>query len=358
VDGNQLKRITEATNPPGIYESPSWSPDGHWITFVSDFEAMMRGGGSLMHGGYERIYIIKLDGTALEQVSNDFGIDPDWSPDGKQIAYIKLGNVCIISLGNKTENCLTNTLLEERYPVWSPDGSQIAFLYQREDPKNNLGAEIYMMNTDGSNRRKVTDLLSSWGRIAWSPDGKQIVFSSWSGCGDIYTVDVITGTPIQLTNTSEREKNPSFSPDGKYIAYNYTNISCEQMSGEGPAMGWDIYTMKADGTQKSKLDNPSMVYPLEPAWSPVPALHIGETYQITTAGANINLRNSSSLSAEILKKLGTGDEITVLEGFVDVDDYYWWRMRTADGTEGWAVDVAGWYAPLRAAETPTLTPTP
>ena len=81
-------------------------------------------------------------------------------------------------------------------------------------------------------------------------------------------------------------------------------------------------------------------------------------YQITIAGNDLNLRAKQSLDGAIKKILKTGDIVTILEGPVQADGYSWWKMRTADGVEGWAVDVAGWYAPVDAALTPTLTPAP
>jgi uncharacterized protein YgiM (DUF1202 family) len=86
----------------------------------------------------------------------------------------------------------------------------------------------------------------------------------------------------------------------------------------------------------------------------VPALQTQKSYAITEAGDNLNLREAASLSSTILKKLKTDDVVMILEGPIDTENYYWWRMRTADGTEGWAVEVAGWYE-LAA---PTTTPTP
>ena len=84
----------------------------------------------------------------------------------------------------------------------------------------------------------------------------------------------------------------------------------------------------------------------------------GIAYEITKAGNDLNLRTSPTLSSGFLKKLRIGDVITILDGPVQADGYTWWKMRTVDAVEGWAVDVPGWYAPVSAKDTPTLTPTP
>lgn len=70
---------------------------------------------------------------------------------------------------------------------------------------------------------------------------------------------------------------------------------------------------------------------------------IGENYTITEAGANLNLRSSPSTQSEVLKKIQAGDTITILEGPSDMEDYYWWKIRTLDGIEGWVVEIAAWY---------------
>ena len=91
-----------------------------------------------------------------------------------------------------------------------------------------------------------------------------------------------------------------------------------------------------------KSEEPDCVA-LQPAWSPVPSLESGGAYTITAWGSNLNLRADPTLKGNSLKKLKEGDPVTVLEGPQQADEYYWWKLHTADGTEGWAVDVFGWY---------------
>jgi hypothetical protein len=79
---------------------------------------------------------------------------------------------------------------------------------------------------------------------------------------------------------------------------------------------------------------------------------------ISPAGANLNLRVSYSLKARVLKQVKEGEQVTILEGSVDIEDNYWWRMRTTDGVEGWAVDRLGWFEPVSVTVTSTQTPTP
>jgi hypothetical protein len=153
----------------------------------------------------------------------------------------------------------------------------------------------------------------------------------------------LAGSPKRVTYTVVNEEFPALSPDKQWVAYwpNYSGYEADQ------------------GAMAILNLNSGVVYKIGRlfwwlgsgiSWSPVPALQIGATYQITGVGDELNLRQAPTRAGGALKVLHTGDTVTVLEGPVDADDYYWWRLRTADGVEGWAVEVAGWYA---AVETPT-----
>jgi uncharacterized protein YgiM (DUF1202 family) len=102
--------------------------------------------------------------------------------------------------------------------------------------------------------------------------------------------------------------------------------------------------MNSDGSGVTPLTSDPEMVPLYPVWAPVPYLLIGEDYVITELGANLNLRDSPSLDGEILQKLQIGEVVKILEEPVEVDDFFWRRMRVeAENIEGWAVEVAGWY---------------
>lgn len=83
--------------------------------------------------------------------------------------------------------------------------------------------------------------------------------------------------------------------------------------------------------------------PIQSVWSPVRGLQISESYRIAELGDSLKLRDALTLKGAELKKLKQGDTVAILVGPVQADDYYWWKMRTVDGTVGWAVDVFGWY---------------
>ena len=134
-------------------------------------------------------------------------------------------------------------------PVWSPDGREIAFTSGAPD------SEIYVMNADGS---YVTQLTYDPGRDmnpSWSPDGRQIAFmSNRDGHGDIYVMNADGSDVKRLTHydVSVLDFSLSWSPDGRRIAF---------------GLGWSINVMNADGSNVTRLTTRgSLIGSL--SWSP------------------------------------------------------------------------------------------
>jgi TolB protein len=137
-DGSDLRRVTD---DPADDSSPSWSPDGSRIAFVSD------------RGGSSEIWIANVDGTGAVQLTDGRGGDwPSWSPDGTEIAFDTNGFILRVA----TDGSQYTELAAGSAPAWSPDGSMIAF--------NRVGGDIYLMNSDGTDVRRVgSGLFPSWG---------------------------------------------------------------------------------------------------------------------------------------------------------------------------------------------------
>ena len=108
--------------------------------------------------------------------------------------------------------------------------------------------------------------------------------------------------------------------------------------------------MASDGSNVRPLDGSQQinksVYKLMNkviAWSPVPSLCQGTNYLVTALGNQIHLRREPNLEGDIIAVLAQGAVIRTLEGPIDRDGFYWWKIQTTEGQVGWAVDVAGWY---------------
>jgi len=234
---------------------------------------------------------------------------------------------------------LTNDSAIDFAPAWSPDGEKISFLVSEGDFK---AAELQIMDADGKNRITITDFPAGMQKIDWSPDGQQIAFSSYDdGCGDIYSVR-IDGTDLKrLTDLPGCAKSPTWSPDGEYIAF----LASEKTAGRPSEMGWEVFVMMADGSGVTLLADKSILKmaPDGIIWSPVPVLKIGSSYSITELGSFVNLRGDPSLEGKVLVQLQPGDIITINDGPVKGNEYYWWKVSTSGHIDGWLVDVAGWY---------------
>jgi hypothetical protein len=100
--------------------------------------------------------------------------------------------------------------------VWSPDGRQIAFSSGRDD-----SLDIYILSADGSGERQLTHSPYEDYAPTWSPDGRQVAFVSWrNGTADIYLVDAAGGAERNLTHSHALEINfPKWSPDGSAILF-------------------------------------------------------------------------------------------------------------------------------------------
>jgi TolB protein len=138
---------------------PSWSPDDKSIAYdVTDRDAL------------NGIWIISIDGVLSRYLG--LGRDPDWSPNGRFLVYEgppgpteSEDQIWTADTSGSSRKQLTrNSSITNRYPSWSPDGTKISWTGD---------GELWMMNSDGKNQRKITDGFYS----AWSPDSRQIVFS-------------------------------------------------------------------------------------------------------------------------------------------------------------------------------------
>ncbi len=143
--------------------------------------------------------------TAKESGINTW---PSVSPDGKTVVFVSdshpLGedsiDLYVVGIAGGTPKKLTTDGLDniEGAPEWSPDGKSIAYHSRPNDAKTN---DIYVMNADGTNPVKLTNGEGDNMRPHWSPDGKFIAFSSTrSGRWQVFIIEVATKTVYQVTS--------------------------------------------------------------------------------------------------------------------------------------------------------------
>ena len=143
-DGSSQTRVTSSS---ATDTSPTLSPDGTTLLFVSN-----------RSGNYE-IYAAAPDGSGARALTSTPGQPngaPAWSPDGRQIAFVRwptssLAEIYTMRANGTSVTRLTNNTYMDGAPVWAPDGNSLYFV--SDEP----GAfEVFSMGTDGSRRAQVT----------------------------------------------------------------------------------------------------------------------------------------------------------------------------------------------------------
>ncbi len=162
---------------------------------------------------------MRYDGSEVTQLTFNTGVydvSADWSPNGEQIAYVSslsgVGEIYVMDADGA--NPLKLTELGNCYtPQWSPDGTKIAFRSRPDD--DNL---IFTMNPDGSQLTQITEPEISGYDPYWSPDGQTIAFLSSRTPPGLYTIDAAGTTAPVLVWENPDLFQMAWSPDGEQFA--------------------------------------------------------------------------------------------------------------------------------------------
>jgi TolB protein len=225
--GQQLMGLSVLTTPQGLRWTAHKISDliyqkltgqrGAFATRIAYVEV------SGKHGkdSHYALVVADSDGANPQTVfdSNEPIMSPDWSPDGKYLAYVSFetGRPAIY-----WQNIYTGRreLLSEKTglnsaPVFSPDGKSLALVLS-SSPGN---PDIYVMNLASHTLRRVTDSDAIDTEPAWSPDGRSLYFTSdRGGSPQIYKASLSGGTPQRITFDGSYNARPRISPDGKTLA--------------------------------------------------------------------------------------------------------------------------------------------
>ena len=242
--------------------NPSWSPDGQYIVFDSPTD------------GVDQIYIVKVDGSDLRQLTFDDANSyrPVWSPDGKYIIFLSTrGDVLsdqgvpiqeayIMKTDGSEQRRLTNSLDTVSGLSWYLKGNLISIT--TADTRYTL--RTYTIDLDGMIQKQIPEFIVD-GIPVWSPNGEFIVFHSsvaQSDCSGIIVMDISSYDKeclvIEKASPPIWNGAPAWSPDGKHIIFS------SNLDGDS-----DIYIVQADGSNLTQLTN----LPGDegtPVWSPMP----------------------------------------------------------------------------------------
>lgn len=228
----------------GFTFSHSWSKDGEYLLYSSERDRKWSIYSLNLRDNTERMLFsskgLNLVGGTSPQGNVAFSSSKDGSPE-----------IYIMNIDGGNLKKLTRTAGIDVSPVFSPDGSQIAFVSDRGG-----SPQIYIMNTDGSGIRRVTFEGNYNTSPQWSPDGKWIAYSGRiGGNNQIFIVSLEDMKLRQLTDNGNNE-SPTFSPDGMFIAFDSDRDGVK-----------GIYIMRVNGDGQKRI-TPRGVKAMVPRWSP------------------------------------------------------------------------------------------
>lgn len=243
ADGANPRTVLQSRQP---IMSPSWSPDGDRLAYVT-FE-----------NAKSEIYVQELSTGKRQSVASFRGLNsaPAWSPDGKKLAVTlsKNGNpeIYILELSTgKLSRVTHNSQAIDTEAVWMPNGREILFTSDRGGRP-----QIYKVNADGGRAERVTFEGNYNASADISPDGRMMTMvHGVNGGFHIAVQDLETGA-VQVLTETRADESPSFAPNGRMILY------ATEQKGRGI-----LAAVSVDGQIKQRLGESGSAV-REPAWSP------------------------------------------------------------------------------------------
>jgi Tol biopolymer transport system component len=287
ADGSGRVRLTEGDAERGTVsdDDPHWSPNGQMIVFTRDL--VKHPASERRRTVRSRIWAMRADGTGERRVVSEpekgfadylVGVTP-----GGRVIYARAGfrrgRFRLILTAVDLDGSHRKLLLRSNRLLWnelsfSPDGEHILFTRHDYDRNYFDHPSLFVMRSDGTHRRR---LLKDAGPGVFSPDGRRIAFVSvrdrngitcssdtcdWNG--EIYAMRRDGSDRVRLTHSAGDDRNPSWSPDAKRIAFD------SDRNYQGYGDNSEIYSVGADGSCLTWLTN-GTVFSERPQWRPRPA---------------------------------------------------------------------------------------
>ncbi len=243
ADGANEHVIVESPDP---IMSPAWSPDGRQIAYVS-FEE-----------NHSSIFVQTLRTGNRLRVSDAPGINgaPSFSPDGRKMVLTLGGadgnlDIHVLDLATRQTTRLTTNRAIDTEGSWTPDGRQIYFTSDRGG-----GPQIYRMPAGGGTPERVTFEGSYNARPRLSPDGTKLAMVHVDRGNYRIAVMDLNDRQVLVLSTGQQDESPSFAPNSDTLIY------ATRQQGDGV-----LETVTADGLVRQRLASGEGDV-REPVWGP------------------------------------------------------------------------------------------
>ena len=219
VGSQSLVRLSEG----GDDYSPAWSPDGREVAFLRDAKDKFLVLATPALGGAEKIVYTGLRGDLNYNMGN-YGLS--FSAGGKQLAFSEWipvsqrSGIRVLSLADSEARFVSSPPdgFNDRRPAFAPDGKRIAFV--RSSGPIYVDELFVFSLSDGHTRQLTFDHKRIFGPPSWTPDGREIVYSSnRAGLASVWRISADGGTPHMVEAAGPIAWFPNVSLTGRQLAY-------------------------------------------------------------------------------------------------------------------------------------------
>ena len=251
-DGAGVRHLTDGAN---LVLTPRFSPTKQEIIYLA----------------YDRpkqppsVHILNIDSGQREKLGQFPGMQyaPRFSPDGSSVLItmtLEEGNsdIFAMDLGTRKLSRLTDTAGIDAAASYSPDGAQIVFESKRSGTQ-----QLYVMNADGSDPRRISGGRGRFATPVWSPRGDLIAFTQILG-GQFHIGTMRPdGSGARILDSAYHAEGPTWSPNGRVLAYFKQDRVGDRRVGSSPGL-WQV-NITGGAARRIVTDTDAS----DPAWSPI-----------------------------------------------------------------------------------------